>query len=86
MAAHQVRTLIHMLSQCISLAIYLTAVLSTDAQNRHHYNDFHLPTSTAQSEVIDMSHYNQSCNRQFLLICGWVGCCGQLVVSCQQGP
>jgi hypothetical protein len=59
------------------LSMYLTIAVSIDVQNCHDYNAFQLPNSTAQYEVIDMSHYHDSCSR-FLLICSLMGCKGSL--------
>jgi hypothetical protein len=58
-------------------------------QNWHDKNAFQLPNSTAQYELIDMLHYHESCNSNFLLLRGLVGCKGTLqglVVRCLQGP
>jgi hypothetical protein len=50
------------------LSVYPSIVLSTDAQNWHDYDAFQLPNSTGQYELIDMSHYHESCMSTFLLI------------------
>jgi hypothetical protein len=51
----------------------LTILLFTDIQNWHDYNAFQLVNSTALYELIDMSHYHESCISRFLLLCGLVG-------------
>jgi hypothetical protein len=56
----------------------LTIVLSTDIQNLHDYDAFQLPNSTAQYELMDMSHPHESCIRRFLQLLGLVGCKGSL--------
>jgi hypothetical protein len=60
----------------IHLSMYLTIVLSTDTQNWHAYDPFKIPALTAQRELIDTSHYQESCISRFLLICGLMGCKG----------
>jgi hypothetical protein len=52
--------------------MYLTIVVSTDIQNWHDYNAFQLPNSTAQYELIDMSHYHEKSISRFFLLCGLV--------------
>jgi hypothetical protein len=60
------------------LSVYLTIVLSSDTQNWHDYDAFQLSNLTAQYELIDMSHYHESCMRRFLLICSLMECKGSL--------
>jgi hypothetical protein len=56
--------------------VYPTIVLSTDTKNWGDYHAFQLSTSTAQYELIDMSHNHESCMSRFLLICSLIGCKG----------
>jgi hypothetical protein len=44
----------------------------------HDYNAFQLPNSTAQCELMDMSHCHESGIGRFLLLCGLVWCKGSL--------
>jgi hypothetical protein len=66
-------------------SIYLKNVLSTDIQNWHYYNAYQLINSTAQYELIDMSHSHESCISRFLLLRGFVWVQGPLVLRCLQG-
>jgi hypothetical protein len=63
----------HLYSPRIYLSVYPTSVLSTYTQNWHDYDAFQLPNSTAQYNLIDMSHYHESCISRFLLICSFNG-------------
>jgi hypothetical protein len=56
-----------------------------DIQSWHDYSAFQLLNSTAQCELIDMSHCHESCTSRFLQLRGWLGE-GQLVLQCLQGP
>jgi hypothetical protein len=68
------------------LSMDLTIVLlSTDIQNWQDYNAFQLPYSTAQCDLIGMSHHHESCIRRLLLLLRLDGVQGQHVLRCQQG-
>jgi hypothetical protein len=46
-------------AETVYLSMDLTIVLPTDMQNRHEYNAYPLPNSTAQCELMDMSQYHE---------------------------
>jgi hypothetical protein len=56
-------------------------VLSTDMQHWRGYHVFQLPKSTAKCELMDMSHYHESCMSRFVLFRGLVGCKGSICRS-----
>jgi hypothetical protein len=63
---------IHLFSPGIHLSLDLSIVLFADTQNWHDYDPFQFPNSTAQYELIDLSHYHEICISRFLLLLvGW---------------
>jgi hypothetical protein len=62
----------------------LTIAQFTGMQNQHDYYASPLPNSTAQCELVDMSHNHEMSISRFALWFGVVQ--GQLVLRCLQGP
>jgi hypothetical protein len=74
-------------SKYIFPSMDLTIFLSTDVKTCHDYNAFQLPNSTAQTEIIDMSTYHESCISMHTPPApGFGGVRGQVIVlRCLQG-